>query len=177
MSDTNPSSNNIAPLVVGAGLGIVGTLAWSTWSQERGRRSRSEREQPELTAAVLDLLHSVFAGVQLTLDGTDEAAYRKRIAGYLRRRHELTLEQEPRIDGRMPDILVEGVVAIEIKLSPKKTELDRAVGQCVDYAQYWPTLLVVVDTFPSVSEEITRRLAAANCDRVFPIPFLRGDDL
>ena len=176
MSENEPPKNDLNSLFVGAGLGIAATLAYTSWSHEKGRRSRAEREQPELTEAVLDVLHAVFESARLTLDGADEAAYRRRIAGFLRRRHELTVEQEPRVDGRVPDILVEGVVAIEVKLSPRKTEVDRAVGQCVDYAQFWPTLLVVVDTTPSMAAEFERRLTALGCDRVFLIPFLRADD-
>ncbi len=169
---TQRPSSGVGLGLLGLGAGVVGTLLWSDWSQEQAKRSRAEIEHPDRTTEVLDQLQEIITSVKLALTGNNEAAYRKRIAGYLRKRHGLNVEQEPRVDGRVPDILVEGVVAIEIKLAPKKTEIDRAIGQCVDYAKLWPTILIVVDTTDSIADEIERRLDTCDCDRVILHPFI-----
>lgn len=99
-------------------------------------------------------------------DYDTEEDFASDLAKYLN--HETGFEVEecpPTREGR-PDILVEGVLALELKLRLAKGERDRCVGQCAGYSRSWVTWIVLIDCSSSAYEDLQRLLDDKGLQRI-----------
>ena len=66
-------------------------------------------------------------------------------------------------------ILVEGVLALEVKLNPNKAERDRAVGQMLNYNRRWVTWCLMFEAEPSCSQRMEDLLCDKQLDHILVI--------
>ena len=164
-------------LLVGAlGLGLGAYL--ESDRRRKQRLSRAEREAPDLVAAVAAEVGELLEDCVLLEEYEREADFRDAIADYLEEHSDLSVEVEASTREGRPDILIEAVLALELKLRPKRTHLQRAVGQTAEYARRWMTWLVLADTSESKVQHLMDLLEDSDMDHVavWALPFENDDD-
>ncbi len=66
-----------------------------------------------------------------------------------------------------PDILVEDILVIELKVNPSKAERDGLIGQCSGYSREWATWAVIVDSPESTIGDLERLLEDKGLERIW----------
>jgi hypothetical protein len=99
------------------------------------------------------------------------------LAEYLSQETGFEVEEYPATREGRPDILVEGVLALELKVRPTKGERDRCVGQCAGYSRSWVTWIVLIDARPSEYEDLEGllRFGIFTSTSRFPTTVRRGE--
>ncbi len=161
-------------LMGAAGLGLGAYLEQRR--RAKLRLSRAEREEPDVVLEVVAEVGGLLEACVLLEDFKREADFRDAIAGYIQEHSELDVEIEASTREGRPDILVEGVLALELKLRPKRGHLHRAVGQTAEYARRWVTWLVLADTKESKVQHLVDLLADSDMDHVAVWALPHGDD-
>jgi hypothetical protein len=72
---------------------------------------------------------------------------------------------------RVPDILIDDRLVLELKVDPNKSERDRLIGQCCDYSREWVTWAIVIDMAKHRVRELEELLAAKSLHYIEVIPF------
>lgn len=139
-------ANTLLTLLAGGVAGGLLTKAWMDHRAAQETKSRAELEEPGLAKAVLEVLDQVFEQVSFRGEFKSERHIMNGLARYLRNKTDLEVEVEPNSPFGIPDILLDGVVALELKKGLKKTEMDRCVGQAAGFSQRWFTVILVFDT-------------------------------
>lgn len=142
-------NNPLLPILAGAAIGALAVDFWQDHVDAEDRKSSAEIEDPETVIEVLDDLETLFDCLSLPEGLQDENQYRDFLSHYLDTSCEYQIEVEPSWYGMKPDILIHGLVAIELKVNPSKVEIDRLVGQVAGYARQWATMIFLIDTPPS----------------------------
>ena len=160
-------------------LAIVGGYAIGSSAErarsETERKSRAELEDPELVAAVIETVSIALEDV--TYEARDcEDEYRDEMADDLAHITGLEVEIAPATGFGLPDILVEGVLAIEVKRGLDKASRDRTIGQCADYSRRWVTWIVVFESTPSQVQRLQDVLCDKGLDHIEVIPFCASND-
>ena len=104
-----------------------------------------------------------------TLVGFDcetEKEFVSDLAEYLNQETGFEVEEYPATREGRPDILVEGVLALELKVRPTKGGRDRCVGQCAGYSRSWVTWIALIDVRPSEYGDFERLLADKGLERI-----------
>ena len=145
-----------------------GALAGAWWvrnQNEEAQKSRAERDSPEL-------VEDVCKEVGEALDEWEPDEYETEedfvsdLAEYLNNETGFEVEEYPPTREGRPDILVEGVLALELKLRASKGERDRCVGQCAAYSRSWVTWIVLIDSPSSAYEDLQRLLEDKGLERI-----------
>lgn len=163
---------NLGHIFIG-GLGVLAGAWWSKNQADRAKQSRSEAEAPELVeevcTEVIDLLDDVVLREHLA----HEDEYREDLAALMREElPEFEIEAPARVGGMEPDILIDGVLALELKRNPNKSERDRCVGQCLGYARRWVTWVVLFETPESRAQDLEYLLADHGLEHILVIRVL-----
>ncbi len=158
--------NPILPILAGAAIGALAADFWQDHVDAENRKSRAEIEYPEAVEGVFRILEKVGNRIRLDTSITDENTYRRSMAMQLRFITRFDIEEEPSQFGMKPDILLDGLVAIELKLNPSKTELDRLVGQLVGYAREWATIICLINTPQSAVRRLRGLLEDGGLDHL-----------
>jgi len=154
---SNHSNKILTHLAFAAGGVFVGKL-WAESQAEENRKSRAEIEHPE------DLLE-VYESIAPLLDEWEpedcysEKDYTEDLAEFLDENSDWEIEVCPETPAGIPDILIGGLLALELKINPGKTERDRLIGQCAGYSQEWATWAVVIDAPASRISALQNSLA------------------
>jgi hypothetical protein len=140
--------------------------AWWVKNQNaEAQKSRAERDDPDL---VEDICQE--AGEALDEwepdDYEAEEDFVSDLAEYLNQKTGFEVEEYPATREGRPDILVEGVLALELKFRPSKGERDRCVGQCAGYSRLWVTWIVLIDARQSEYGDLERLLADKGLERI-----------
>lgn len=146
--------------------GALAGIGFAAWARAERKKSRAERQFPsetiELAEDVMDTLSDLtYKGVR-----GSEAIYQEALADLLEEELSCPIEENPRTPFGEPDILLDGLVALELKCSPRKSETDRCVGQVASFAKEWLTIVVLIDTSPSRVQAVRDALDAAELDDV-----------
>jgi hypothetical protein len=159
------------------GIGAFSGAWWVRNQIENAQKSRAEREAPALVEQVCPDVMYVLD--QLVLDGEfrNEDAYRQALAQYLRRATGYEVEIAPPTAHGAPDLLVEGILALELKILATKADMDRAVGQCAGYALDWVTWVVTFETPKSRIRSLERLLDDHGLGRILVVDFSDDADL
>lgn len=133
-------------------VALIGGFAIATWaareSLAESKKSRAEIDRPEEAEAA-------FAEISEILDDWEpedcetEADYTHDLAEYLKANIDLEVEICPSTEAGCPDILINDLIALELKVSPNKNERNRCIGQCAHYSRLWITWMVLIDLKPS----------------------------
>lgn len=166
MSQGRPPNRNWNHLV---GAGLAGALIGAWWVNSRteeAKRSRAEREDPEEVEEVCEEIGAVLDRWEPSDDCEDEDDFRDDLADYLEANTECEIEVTPGTSEGKPDILIDDLLALELKYDPSKAELDRCVGQCMSYSREWVTWIVLIDSPASKVGRLKRLLADKGLERI-----------
>lgn len=163
--------NPILPILAGAAIGALAVDFWQDHIEGESRKSQAEVDEPETVAEILEETHSLLDRIWLPENLRNENQYRDFLSKLLERSLRYSIEIEPFSFGMKPDILIDGLVAIELKLSPSKSEIDRLVGQVTGYARQWTTVIFLIDTPQSTVRRLEGLLRDARLDHVDIVEF------
>jgi hypothetical protein len=84
---------------------------------------------------------------------------------------DIDVEMQPDTERGCPDILINDMLALELKVNPNKAERDRLIGQCSGYSREWVTWAIVIDLPLHEVGELERLLAAKDLHYIEVISF------
>lgn len=145
-----------------------GALAGAWWVKNQNddaKKSRSERDAPDLVEEVCEEVAAALDAWEPD-DYDTEEDFASDLAKYLNHETGFEVEEYPPTREGRPDILVEGVLALELKLRPPKGERDRCVGQCAGYSRSWVTWIVLIDSPSSACKDLQRLLDDKGLERI-----------
>lgn len=170
--------SNTKLIIVGAG--IVGALAgrwWKSMEIEESKKNRSEREDPELVNEVCSKVKDLLLeGLEILDDIEDEDDFRDLLYEHLDKETDFAIAVAPNTQFGQPDILIEDVLALEVKHNPNKAEMDRCIGQCANYSREWVTCIILYDTTDSQINYLHEVLISKGLDNITIIPFFYSED-
>lgn len=152
-----------------ASAGLVGGLLGAWWVKnqvEEAKRSRAEREDPEGVEEVCEEIGEVLDAWEPSEDCEDEDDFREDLADYLEANTECEIEVAPGTMEGKPDVLVDDLLALELKVDPSKAERDRCIGQCMSYSREWVTWIILIDTPLSKTRLLEDLLRDKGLDRI-----------
>lgn len=142
-------------------LFAAGAFMFGTWAARQqladSKKSRAEKDYPQDSEAAFNEIAAV-------LDEWEPSAYESEdeyvddLAVYLEQESGRPVERWPVTEVGSPDILIDDLIALELKVSPNKNERNRCVGQCADYSRLWITWMVMIDLKPSKAGNLQRIL-------------------
>lgn len=165
MSERSRSNESDFKHLLWAAGGALAGAWWVKNETDAAKKSRAERDAP-------DLVENVCKKVGETLDEWHPDDYETEedfvsdLAEYLNEDTGYEVEEYPPTREGRPDILVEGVLALELKLRPSKGERDRCVGQCAAYSRSWVTWIVLIDSPSSANEDLQQLLDDKGLERI-----------
>jgi hypothetical protein len=163
------SDFDLSHLLVGlAGVALGASVA--NGQIEETKKSRAERDNPD---DVLDVCKKVVSALEEWEPDEYETEddFVSDLATYLNEETGFEIEEHPDTREGQPDILVEDCLAIEVKISLRKSERDRCVGQCAAYSREWVTWIVVIDAAASVTGDLENLLADKRLEHIRVFPF------
>jgi len=157
--------SNLKKILLALGGGLFAGNWLSRIKLEESKKSRAELEAPEASEEaykdVLELLS------EWKPEGYDtEKEFTEDLFDYLKTNLDWKIEQEPSTREGKPDILVEDLIVLELKVNPGKAEQDRAIGQCAGYSREWITLLILIDTPASAEGRIEKLLIDKGLEQI-----------
>jgi len=108
---------------------------------------------------VIDEVWRLLETLEITGEIDSEREFHEILLEYFDTHSEYEVESEPNTGFGRPDILIGGVVALELKVKPNRNERNRLVGQVLDYSRQWFTIIVLWDTPQSKQQELQNLLA------------------
>lgn len=169
MSDNNKS--HIPKLIL---AGVIGVLAGGWWKSAKiaeSKKSRAERESPDFVNEACYKINELLYELKILDEIEDEDDFRDVLAEYLAKYTDFEIEVTPNTLIGQPDILIGGVLALEVKYSPNKSEMDRCIGQCAGYSREWVTWIILYDTPQSRVNYISQVLVDKGLDNIPIISF------
>lgn len=134
-------------------LGGIAGAAIVQSHHDEAKKSRAEKDDPEGTEWICDIVWDLLDEWEPP-DMECEDDYTDHLFRYLRRAIGDVLEEDdPDVSLEMrtgtlhgiPDILIHDRLVLELKVSSKKSERDRLVGQCCEYSRGYVTWAIVID--------------------------------
>src|SRR5260221_7188757 len=140
----------------------VGGFVFGSWLErknlEESKKSRAELESPEEAEEVYVEIGDLLNEWQPEAECVSEEDYNDDLANYLDANTDWMIEVRPDTEVGCPDILIGGLIAIELKTNHKKNEQDRCIGQCLGYSELWITWIVLIDAQQSKVDRLNRKL-------------------
>ena len=156
---------NLTPLYCLVGGGLLGA-AWQRNQTEEAKKSRAEREHPDKVEEVRDEIEHALDSWEPDEGNATEDDFVNDLAEHVRAEAGYIVEVRPSTREWRPDILVEGVLALEIKVNPSKSERDRCIGQCAGYSRLWATWIVLIEASPSAEEDLYQLLVDKGLEHI-----------
>ena len=140
-----------------------GLLAGSWWvknQHDEAKKSRAEKDDPEGVDEVCNLIAPILDDWEPEGYETEDE-YVEDLFDYLDREtpNDWEIEKFPSTREGKPDILIDDLLAIEVKRDLSKAERDRLVGQTAAYSREWVTWIVLLDTSASRVGAVEKLLA------------------
>lgn len=157
----------------------VGALVGAWWVRDKAdsaKKSRVERDHPELVPEVCESVITALNDLELSGEFEDEDDIRDEVAKYLAKETDLQVEVAPPTPHGAPDLLIEGVLALELKILRTKADVDRAIGQCAGYVRDWVTWIVAFESPLSRVRALEQLLKDHGLERILVIEFEDDDD-
>lgn len=172
--------------VVALTLGGIAGAAIVQSHHDEAKKSRAEKEDPEGTEWICDIVWDLLDDWKPP-DMDREDDYTDHLFGYLRKEIGKVLEEDdPDVELEMrtgtfhgiPDILIHDRLVLELKVSSKKSERDRLVGQCCEYSRGYVTWAIVIDWPEHRVDKLLDLLEAKSLNYIEVIEFdeATGDD-
>lgn len=151
--------------------GVLAGMGFSAWLASVRKRSRAENEFPEHTRQVAADVDELLSDLELDGCFEREEDFQEELVSYFRQESGYEVESKPRTAHGEPDIVLDDVVALEIKVNPNKGERDRCLGQVSAFAKEWLTLIVLFDTPPTQVQALLRSLERVGLEDIPVIDF------
>lgn len=148
---------------------IGGVLAGSWFARKTiqdSKKSRAERDFPTETEEVYEEISNLLKEWEPDDNCETEYDFMIDLHDYLEENTDLRLEIEPKTNEGHPDILVEALIALELKVNPSKAERNRCVGQCAQYSREFLTMMIIVDSPPSKIDEMYKLLIDKGLEQI-----------
>lgn len=129
--------------------GIGGAFLGAWWQNEQFKRnamSRAEIDDPDALEDAREEISELIEDFEIVGSVESEEEFHELLVEHLVEYSEFEIEKAPDTPHGRPDILVGGLLALEIKYRPSKTEFDRLIGQCARYSREWDTWIILVNT-------------------------------
>jgi len=155
MSDQKPKLNHLLWAAAG---GLLAGAWWVKNQHDEEKKSRAEKDDPGGVEEVCNAVAPVLDDWEA--EGHEaEAEYVEDLFDYLVQETHFGLEMFPSTREGKPDILIDDLLAIEVKCDLSKTERDRLIGQTAAYSREWVTWIVLIDTPESRVGSVEKLLA------------------
>jgi hypothetical protein len=172
--------------VVALTLGGVAGAAIVQSHHDEAKKSRAEIDDPEGTEWICNIVWDLLDDWEPP-DMDCEDDYTDHLFRYLRREIGAELEEDDpdvALEKRtgtlhgIPDILIHDRLVLELKVSSKKSERDRLVGQCCEYSRGYVTWAIVIDWPEQRVQKLLDLLEAKSLNYIEVIEFdeAEGDD-
>ncbi len=156
---------NWSHLVWAVGGVFVG--AWWVKNQtEEVKKSRAERDDPDGVKEVCEEIAPLLDAWEPADNSRTEDDFVDDLADYLETNTDWEIEVAPGTPEGQPDVLIGDLLALELKVNPSKSELDRCVGQCAGYSRLWVTWIVLIDASASTVGRLEDLLTDKGLDRI-----------
>ncbi len=161
-SDKNPNWSHLA-----WGLGGIAIGKWLARSTlVESKKSRAERDYPDEAKEAYEEIGDLLDQWKPSQECKTEDDFTHDLADYLTENSDLDVEVYPDTEVGKPDILIDDLIALELKVSPKKSEQDRCIGQCADYSRLWITWMVIIDASGNTVGRLERVLKDRSLDHI-----------
>jgi len=125
----------------GAMLGVW----WGNSRIEESKKSRAEQEYPDAVAEVCKEV-AIALDRWKPYEDSPETIHVKDLGKYLATKTDFEIEIYPNGPEGKPDVLIDDILALELKVNPDKSDRDRCIGQTAGYSRLWVTWIVLIDT-------------------------------
>jgi hypothetical protein len=170
---------DVRKVAVALALGGLAGAAIVQSHHEEERKSQAEKEDPEGTEWICDLVWDLLDDWE-SEDCEFEDDYTDDLTEFLR----AELKGKRGADGRrisvtkrtqtlhgIPDIVIDDRLVLELKLDPREGEKDRLIGQCCKYSQEFVTWAIVIDMSEKRVKKLLDLLEAKSLYYIEVIPF------
>lgn len=165
----NDSKIKLDHLLWAAG-GLFTGAWWVKNQHDEAKKSRAERDDP-------DGVEEVCTEIAPILDDWEpdhfeaEDKYVNDLFEYLAEETDFGIEMFPNTREGKPDILIDDLLAIEVKVNLTKVERDRLIGQTAAYSREWVTWIVLIDTPESRIGSLEKLLADKSLQHILVFAF------
>lgn len=146
------------------GMVIGGLLAASKGNGEF--RSRAHEDAPDEVEEVILEVGELLDEWEPDEDCESEDDFVNDLAAYLEEATGRDVEVTPATREGFPDILIDGLLALELKVAPGRNERNRLLGQCTGYSRLWPTWAVLIDSPPSAVNDFRQLIADSRLEQI-----------
>lgn len=154
-------------------LAIGGAMAGAWWIKNEiaeGKKSRAEKDYPEEVAEICEEIGELLDD-WTPINCKSENDYTQDLFDYLEANCDWEIEIYPNTSEGIPDILIENLLALELKVNPNKAERDRLITQCLGYSRQWVTWAVIIDASASKTGKIENLLADKGLEYILVLPY------
>lgn len=152
-----------------------GGFLFATWAARQAladsKKSRAEIDFPEESAEAFTEISQLLDEWEPSDHCVAEDDFTQDLAQYLADNSEWRIEVYPSTQEGKPDILIDDLIALELKVDPNKNERNRCIGQCAGYSRKWITWMVIIDSSPSKIGELQRLLADKGLEHILVFDF------
>lgn len=168
MSNQTPKLDHL----LWAAGGLLAGAWWVKNQQDEAKKSRAEKDNPEDVEEVCNAVGPILDDWEPEVFDTEDD-YVEDLYDYLVDEvgDNFGLEMSPGTREGKPDILIDDVLAVEVKYSLSKTERDRLIGQTAGYSREWVTWIVLVDTPESRVGALEKLLADKGLSHILVFAF------
>ncbi len=166
------------------GVGGVAGAAIVQSHHDEAKKSQAEKEDPEGTEWICDIVWDLLDDWHPPDMGCEDD-YTNHLFKFLRREigkvleeddPDVLLEMRTGTSHGIPDILIHDRLVLELKVSSKKSERDRLVGQCCEYSRGYVTWAIVIDWPEERVEKLVDLLDAKCLNYIEVIEFGEDED-
>ncbi len=152
-------------LVWGIGGAMFGV--WYARKQmDDSKKSRAELDDPEQSEEVYEEIGEILNDWEPDESCETEDDYTEDLAEFLREETEWDIEVYPSTPEGKPDILIGDLLALELKISPSRNEINRLIGQCAHYSRQWMTWMVIIGAGSNTLGRLEDVLADKDLDHI-----------
>jgi hypothetical protein len=172
MDDKTPKLEHL----IWAAGGLLAGAWWVKNQHDEAKKSRAERDDPEAVEEVCDAIAPILDEWEPEMYDTEDE-YVEDLFDYLcEDTEDFGIEMFPSTREGNPDILIDDILAIEVKCNLSKAERDRLIGQTAAYSREWVTWIVLIDTPDSRVGAVEKLLADKGLAHILVFAFSSEDD-
>jgi hypothetical protein len=165
----NDSKIKLDHLLWAAG-GLFTGAWWVKNQHDEAKKSRAERDDPNGVEEVCTVVAPILDDWEPDHFETEDE-YADDLFEYLAEETDFGIEMFPSTREGKPDILIDDLLAIEIKVALTKAERDRLIGQTAAYSREWVTWIVLIDTPNSRIGSLEKLLADKGLQHILVFAF------
>jgi hypothetical protein len=168
MADQRPKLDHL----LWAAGGLLTGAWWVKNQNDEAKKSRAEKDDAEEVEAVCEAVGPILDDWEPE-DYDAEDGFVEGLRDYLvtETDGEFGIEMFPSTREGRPDILIDDILAIEVKVALSKIERDRLIGQTAANSREWVTWIVLIDTPDSQVGSLEKLLADKGLDHILVFAF------